>query len=151
MLTILATGVHNHIKGTDLDTKSHVPLTRTFADHIRDLDTQNKHTDGLAFIMSMESQNQAIPMTRRRTESRIRNESATPTDPEQEQGSRSTRKWYLLIGRGMYRDVRNRLPYYKSDWTDAWNYRVVPATLVSFLAGNRDASVVLTCRSLSFR
>lgn len=41
------------------------------------------------------------------------------------------RKWYQYLGRGMYSDVRNRLPYYVSDWTDAWNYRVVPATLVS--------------------
>lgn len=40
-------------------------------------------------------------------------------------------KWYQYLGRGMYMDVRSRLPYYVSDWTDAWNYRVVPATLVS--------------------
>ncbi|KAJ9128344.1 hypothetical protein QFC24_000637 [Naganishia onofrii] len=40
------------------------------------------------------------------------------------------KKWYQYLGRGMYLDVRNRLPYYGSDWTDAWNYRVVPATLV---------------------
>lgn len=40
-------------------------------------------------------------------------------------------KWYQYLGRGMYQDVRNRLPFYVSDWTDAWNYRVVPATLVS--------------------
>lgn len=40
-------------------------------------------------------------------------------------------KWYQYLGRGMYVDVKSRLPYYVSDWTDAWNYRVVPATLVS--------------------
>lgn len=40
-------------------------------------------------------------------------------------------KWYEYLGRGMYMDVKSRLPYYVSDWTDAWNYRVVPATLVS--------------------
>jgi hypothetical protein len=40
-------------------------------------------------------------------------------------------KWYQYLGRGMYMDVKSRLPYYVSDWTDAWNYRVVPATLVS--------------------
>lgn len=44
------------------------------------------------------------------------------------------KKWYQYLGRGMYLDVRNRLPYYGSDWTDAWNYRVVPATLVIFFA-----------------
>jgi hypothetical protein len=31
----------------------------------------------------------------------------------------------------MYNDIKARLPYYWSDWTDAWNYRVVPATWVS--------------------
>lgn len=40
-------------------------------------------------------------------------------------------RWVKVWGRGMWHDVRNRAPYYSSDWTDAWNYRVVPATLVS--------------------
>lgn len=43
--------------------------------------------------------------------------------------------WYVRfgrrIGRGIYHDIRARAPYYASDWTDAWNYRVVPATWVS--------------------
>ena len=39
-------------------------------------------------------------------------------------------RWVKVWGRGMWHDVRNRAPYYASDWTDAWNYRVVPATLV---------------------
>ena len=43
-------------------------------------------------------------------------------------------RWYQYLGRGMYQDIRNRLPFYVSDWTDAWNYRVVPATLVSYFA-----------------
>ena len=33
--------------------------------------------------------------------------------------------------RGIVLDVRARAPFYISDWTDAWNYRVVPATLPS--------------------
>lgn len=45
------------------------------------------------------------------------------------------RPWYTFFGRGMYKDVRARLPYYVSDWTDAWNYRVVPATWVRSAAG----------------
>ena len=32
----------------------------------------------------------------------------------------------------MRNDVRRRLPWYWSDWTDAWNYRVIPSTWVSF-------------------
>ena len=36
--------------------------------------------------------------------------------------------------RGIIQDIRSRAPYYPSDWTDAWNYRVVPATLLIFFA-----------------
>lgn len=38
------------------------------------------------------------------------------------------------LGSGIYNDVRSRLPYYASDWTDAWNYRVVPAVVLIFFA-----------------
>jgi hypothetical protein len=38
------------------------------------------------------------------------------------------------LGRGIVRDLRARIPFYKSDWTDAWNYRVVPATALIFCA-----------------
>jgi hypothetical protein len=31
-------------------------------------------------------------------------------------------------------DIRARAPWYISDWTDAWNYRVVPATALIFFA-----------------
>ena len=34
----------------------------------------------------------------------------------------------------MIDDVRRRLPYYISDWTDAWDYRVVPATVYMYFA-----------------
>lgn len=40
----------------------------------------------------------------------------------------------ICIGSGIYRDVRSRLPYYISDWTDAWNYRVIPAIVLIFFA-----------------
>lgn len=36
--------------------------------------------------------------------------------------------------RGIIRDVKARGPYYISDWTDAWNYRVVPATALTFFS-----------------
>ncbi|EJC98094.1 uncharacterized protein FOMMEDRAFT_114936 [Fomitiporia mediterranea MF3/22] len=35
---------------------------------------------------------------------------------------------------GIAQDIRSRAPYYVSDWTEAWNYRVVPATLLIFFA-----------------
>ncbi|KAL2157223.1 hypothetical protein VTH06DRAFT_6359 [Thermothelomyces fergusii] len=42
--------------------------------------------------------------------------------------------WKIHLFRGMVNDVRKRAPYYLSDWTDAWNYRVVPATVYMFFA-----------------
>ena len=43
-------------------------------------------------------------------------------------------KGSLKIGAGIWSDIRSRIPYYASDWTDAWNYRVVPATTLIFFA-----------------
>ena len=40
----------------------------------------------------------------------------------------------LKIGAGIRNDIYSRIPYYASDWTDAWNYRVVPATTLIFFA-----------------
>src|SRR5271155_1836911 len=31
--------------------------------------------------------------------------------------------------RGIWNDIRRRAPYYLSDWTDAWTYRVIPSTI----------------------
>lgn len=36
------------------------------------------------------------------------------------------------VGRGIYNDLRQRLPYYKSDFTDAYNYRVIPSVVFIF-------------------
>ena len=38
------------------------------------------------------------------------------------------------LGRGIIADIRARAPFYKCDWTDAWHYRVVPATALIFFA-----------------
>jgi hypothetical protein len=35
-------------------------------------------------------------------------------------------------GYGIYNDVKTRLPYYVSDFKDAWNYRVIPSTTFIF-------------------
>lgn len=42
--------------------------------------------------------------------------------------------WKIRLFRGMVNDVRRRAPYYVSDWTDAWDYRVVPATVYMYFA-----------------
>ncbi|KAL2394466.1 hypothetical protein ABEF95_000113, partial [Exophiala dermatitidis] len=48
---------------------------------------------------------------------------------------RHTSKWYKVRWfRGMIDDVKRRAPYYWSDWKDAWDYRVVPATVYMYFA-----------------
>ncbi|KAH7267287.1 HCO3 transporter family-domain-containing protein [Fusarium redolens] len=42
--------------------------------------------------------------------------------------------WKIHLFRGMVSDIRRRIPYYVSDWTDAWDYRVVPATVYMYFA-----------------
>ncbi|EFX04482.1 anion exchange family protein [Grosmannia clavigera kw1407] len=42
--------------------------------------------------------------------------------------------WKIHLFRGMANDVRRRAPYYVSDWLDAWDYRVVPATVYMYFA-----------------
>jgi boron transporter len=45
-------------------------------------------------------------------------------------GERGWRSYRILRpGRGMYHDVRRRLPYYWSDITDALTYRTVASTV----------------------
>lgn len=44
------------------------------------------------------------------------------------------RWWKVRILRGMVNDVKRRAPFYCSDWQDAWNYRVVPATVYMYFA-----------------
>jgi hypothetical protein len=34
----------------------------------------------------------------------------------------------------MIDDVKRRLPYYRSDWRDGWDYRVIPATVYMYFA-----------------
>lgn len=42
--------------------------------------------------------------------------------------------WIRKLGAGIFLDIRARAPWYISDWSDAWNYRVVPATALIFFA-----------------
>ncbi|EGW35548.1 uncharacterized protein SPAPADRAFT_53767 [Spathaspora passalidarum NRRL Y-27907] len=45
---------------------------------------------------------------------------------------RITFKSFNYIGYGIYNDIKTRLPYYKSDFADAFNYRVIPSTIFIF-------------------
>jgi HCO3- transporter family len=44
------------------------------------------------------------------------------------------KRWKIRYFRGMINDIKRRAPYYWSDWKDAWNYRVVPATVYMYFA-----------------
>ncbi|OMP86976.1 putative transporter [Diplodia seriata] len=47
---------------------------------------------------------------------------------------RHAKWWQIRWFRGIVHDIRRRAPYYVSDWTDAWDYRVVPATIYMYFA-----------------
>lgn len=47
---------------------------------------------------------------------------------------RQQRWWRVGLFRGMVNDFRRRAPYYWDDWKDAWDYRVVPATVYIYFA-----------------
>ncbi|KAI6712434.1 inorganic anion exchanger [Diplocarpon mali] len=49
-------------------------------------------------------------------------------------GHHSPQWWKIRLFRGMINDVRRRAPFYWSDWVDAWDYRVVPATVYMYFA-----------------
>jgi hypothetical protein len=53
---------------------------------------------------------------------------------ERERGSEEGKWWQVRWCRGMVDDVRRRAPFYKSDFVDAWDYRVVPATVYMYFA-----------------
>ncbi|KAJ5648405.1 hypothetical protein N7490_004777 [Penicillium lividum] len=68
--------------------------------------------------------------------------SAVPAGVEEPQrrtsmttSAQSQPKWWRVhLFRGMINDVKRRAPYYWSDWTDAWDYRIVPATVYMYFA-----------------
>jgi hypothetical protein len=86
------------------------------------------------------------PWQSRRPPSFRSSKSQTRRDPETDRLSREisrqstasqkrTPKWWKIrLFRGMIDDVKRRLPYYWSDWRDAWDYRVIPATVYMYFA-----------------
>jgi hypothetical protein len=60
---------------------------------------------------------------------------APQQDIESKGGSTAIQIFNLRhLGTGIIADVRARAPWYRSDWADAWNYRVVPATALTFFS-----------------
>lgn len=66
-----------------------------------------------------------LSQVRTRTRGRGRGEAILSTE---------NKWWKIHPFRGMVNDLRRRAPYYASDWRDAWNYRVVPATVYMYFA-----------------
>ncbi|KAL8873137.1 MAG: hypothetical protein Q9174_001342 [Haloplaca sp. 1 TL-2023] len=49
-------------------------------------------------------------------------------------GIGNKRWWKTQLFKGMSNDIRRRAPFFWSDWKDAWDYRVVPATIYMYFA-----------------
>ena len=84
-----------------------------------------------------------------------------PDSEEEERLSRqalrqSAPKWWKIrLFHGMVEDIKRRAPLYLSDWTDAWDYRVVPATVYMYFAKYEDgtpplSTLCIVTRSLRF-
>ena len=75
-----------------------------------------------------------------RNQSRVQQEGQDSVSNEVDQvrmngSSRQEKRWWKVrLFRGMVNDIRRRVPYYWSDWKDAWDYRVVPATIYMYFA-----------------
>lgn len=92
------------------------------------------------------SKSQKKPWQPRRAPSFRSSKSQTRRDPERERLSREISRqtttsqrrkpkwWKIRLFRGMIDDIKRRLPYYWSDWRDAWDYRVIPATVYMYFA-----------------
>jgi hypothetical protein len=48
--------------------------------------------------------------------------------------SKTGASWKTRLFSGMINDIRRRAPFYLSDWKDAWDYRVIPATVYMYFA-----------------
>ncbi|CAK5284334.1 unnamed protein product [Mycena citricolor] len=66
--------------------------------------------------------------------SRVSSSQPSTIHPAIRPKSTSLLGWLRGIGSGMSKDIMARIPFYLSDWTDAWNYRVIPATALIFFA-----------------
>ncbi|THH21570.1 hypothetical protein EW146_g43 [Bondarzewia mesenterica] len=82
------------------------------------------------------------PSARRDQENKIKKEEErttiqdTSASPTLCGPSHTIQAWLasIRIGMGIIKDARARAPWYLSDWKDAWNYRVIPATTLIFFA-----------------
>lgn len=64
----------------------------------------------------------------------VREDSQRHTSTATSAHSAKPKWWHVHLFRGMVDDVKRRAPYYWSDWIDAWDYRVIPATVYMYFA-----------------
>ncbi|KZM25155.1 inorganic anion exchanger [Ascochyta rabiei] len=86
------------------------------------------------------SRSSATPSQRPRSwKSRSSRQDAPADHDDQTHGPAHDRKskdawWKTRLFSGMVNDVKRRVPFYWSDYADAWDYRVVPATVYMYFA-----------------
>ncbi|CAI4035851.1 hypothetical protein SMKI_14G0600 [Saccharomyces mikatae IFO 1815] len=51
---------------------------------------------------------------------------------DEESHEKLSRRRLPKLGMGIWLDLKDRIPYYKSDWVDAFNYRVIPSTVDTY-------------------
>jgi boron transporter len=57
------------------------------------------------------------------------------SEPSQIQSIPKPRDWWRIrFFHGIFNDLKRRAPFYWSDWKDAWNYRVMPASVYMYFA-----------------
>jgi len=77
----------------------------------------------------------AIPGSRRRPVADHDGLAREPTQASRRSRTARQSVWRTTrLFSGMSNDIRRRAPYYWSDWKDAWDYRVVPATVYMYFA-----------------
>lgn len=84
-----------------------------------------------ASLSEPKSSHQALPTGRNDTpgDSFLRREHT-----RQSRRSANHAWWKIDLFGGMINDIKRRAPYYWSDWRDAWDYRVIPATVYMYFA-----------------
>lgn len=75
-----------------------------------------------------------VPVKVRPMEEQARESPGSSTLLQDAATTRRTPSFVPKLGAGIISDIRARAPWYFSDWTDAWNYRVIPATALIFFA-----------------
>ncbi|KAF2711152.1 hypothetical protein K504DRAFT_376464 [Pleomassaria siparia CBS 279.74] len=77
-----------------------------------------------------------MPFASSKTRRAQKEDNLNRTSTQQSTRSSSTKNqwWRTRLFSGMINDVRRRAPFYWSDWKDAWDYRVVPATVYMYFA-----------------